>query len=144
MEGMLLTPLKIDRDLIHDAHFVSHASRYLTRKYGRDKGEDMLRNNEINDIDFKTIESMCKLKTAYTAIRNKRVQAVVIAFKDDPNISAITPKTQRAANKPPKVPNESKPSRDVLVCVCKAIKMNGQPCGAKSKNGLYCARHSKK
>lgn len=139
--NVLPLPLNVNRDLINDANFVSHATRYLTRKYGPIEAEGLLQSNTINDVDFKTIESMCKLKSAYTAIRNKRVQAVVIAYKEDPNFSAITPK------KPKKEPTKAPPnkvSKAMSVCVCKAIKMDGQPCGAKAKNGTYCARHSKK
>lgn len=136
----MIQALNINRALINDPDFVSHASRYLKRKYGPSKVEDMLQNNTISDIDFKTIESMCKLKTSYTAIQNKRVQTVVIAYKEDPNISAITPKNR----KDPKPLLKKKEPKVVSVCVCKAIKMDGQLCGAKAKNGTYCARHSKK
>ena len=44
----------------------------------------------------------------------------------------------------PILKKEPKASKTVMVCVCKAIKMDGQPCGARAKNGAYCARHSKK
>lgn len=124
-------PLNINRSLINDDVFISNAKRYLTRKYGNEKGNELLRTADINDIDFKTIECMCKLNTSYSTIQNKRVKAVVIEYKQDPNISAITPKANKA--------NKATP-----VVICKAIKMNGQPCCAKVKVGMYCARHSKK
>jgi hypothetical protein len=139
--SVLPKPLNVNRELINDANFVSHATRYLTRKYGPIKAEGLLQSNTVNDVDFKTIESMCKLKTAYTAIRNKRVQTVVIAYKEDPNFSSIAPKTKAESAKPKPA---KKTSNKVPVCLCKAIKMDGQPCGAKAKNGTYCARHSKK
>ena len=138
----MIRALNINRALITDPDFVSHASRYLKRKYGPSKVEDMLQNNTISDIDFKTIESMCKLKTSYTAIEKKRVQTVVIAYKEDPNISAIAQKKKKEPK--PILKKEPKASKTVMVCVCKAIKMDGQPCGARAKNGAYCARHSKK
>ena len=142
--NILPKPLIINRELINDPCFKMNAERYLKRQYGA-KANEMLENETISDIDFKMIESMCKLKSAYSAIRNKRVQAVMIAFKEDPNMSAIKPKKPKEVSTPLERTKKRKESKsDVVVCICKAIKMDGQACNARAKNGLYCVRHSKK
>jgi Zn-dependent M28 family amino/carboxypeptidase len=105
------------------------ASKYLTRTYGPEKGALMLQTDMIGDIDRKIILSICKLSTSYKAHNDNKVKTIQL------NVHPIHD------NKPP--PTLRRPTKPV-VCICKAIKMNGDKCTAKVKEGAFCARHSKK
>lgn len=108
--------------------------KFLVRKYGVDRAKEMMESDTIDMLDRKVIASMEKLQTSYAHYRDKKVQTVLIEY-------------QRIPLCPPKEPKETKaPKESVLVVKqeCRAIKMNGTKCTAKTKHGDFCARHMKK
>jgi hypothetical protein len=113
-----------------------YASKYLTRTYGPEKGAWMLQTDTLSDMDRKMIQSMEKLAMGYQKINDKKVRAIQLDYR--PIISDYS-----ANKKETTKPRQSNVEKPMVVC-CKAIKMNGEKCSAKVKDGAFCARHSKK
>lgn len=109
------------------------ALKFLVRKYGVDRATEMLDTDSIDVLDRKVIASMEKLKCSYAQHRDKKVQTVLIEY-------------QRIPLCPPKEPKEIKAPKEIAKPKqeCRAIKMNGTKCTAKTKHGDFCARHMKK
>lgn len=110
-------------------------TKYLFRTYGSEKGPWMLQNPDAwTDMDRKMIRSMENLAKGYQAIQDKKVRTIQLDYR--PIISDYSNR-KPTVEKPVAVP-------PVAILCCKAIKMNGEKCTAKVKEGAFCARHSKK
>lgn len=110
------------------------AEKYLTRTYGAVMAQEMIRNNSLSEMDRKMIASMDRLQHAYATCKEKKVHTVLIEYQRQPICTEQVSKTK--TNEIKKISNIKKE--------CRAIKMNGEKCTAKTKCGEFCARHSKK
>lgn len=100
-------------------------------------------------IDARLAAAKERLRAAYADELQRR--KCVIHIKDpywqpsqsvhNPARPEITTSDATDASKVPKVPKAPKPG----VLICKATKMDGNPCTAKAKAGCdFCGRHIKK
>ena len=95
------------------------ADLFAKRTYGPDAEA-----TDLTDHDLKVLQSINKFQTAQ---KNALAKRKCIVFLEEP------PKPQA------KLPTESGVTQ-----MCKATKMNGEPCKAKAKPGkCFCGRHLK-
>lgn len=121
----------------------NNTERYLVRKYGERVAREMIELHKITDMDQKIIASMDKLQKSYANCRDKKVKTVLIEYQRAPifTSSETLESTKQAKSVRNQVP---KKESNVLKTECRAIKMNGDKCTAKTKCGDFCARHMKK
>lgn len=111
----------------------TNMERYLVRKYGAAMAKDMILEDKLSDIDRKVILSMDRLQKSYAKCQDKKVQTVLIEYQRQPMFNQDL--LQEVPKKAMKVINTTE---------CRAFKMNGDKCTAKTKCGDFCARHTKK
>lgn len=101
------------------------AVRYLIRLYGEEDGMRRFLSRDFTEFDKKMIHTMGMLRTKYKTCSTNRSHTRQTTKQQLPEFTSTTKKD--------------------LPLLCKAYKMNGEKCTAKTKNNtLYCARHSKK
>lgn len=136
----------------------NHAKRYLSRTYGQTEGQRKWDEQEFSPIDVKMILTMNKLQSSYSAIRGERKHTVMTSRYDIEKRDVIqrdllkkemiqkeTAKKERLMSKKTTRDQARESTMGVTEMICKAYKMSGDKCTAKSKNGTgFCARHSKK
>lgn len=120
---VLPKPLKPVRELDYDDEQTkSDSIRYLNRQYGKSEANRKWLMKELNDFDKKMICTMGMLFKKYNQSSLERVNIHETNY--------IQSELQNVIAKE--------------VVKCKAFKMNGEQCTAKSKQNGLCMRHSKK
>lgn len=98
--------------------------RYMVRMYGEEVGRTRWICNQFSDYDKKMIHTMGRLFDRYNRSCLERLNVNVTEFVEH-DLHTTNNKKQ-------------------AVVMCKAFKMNGDPCSAKAKLNGLCMRHSKK
>jgi len=117
----------------HDESVKKDFMRYTARTYPH----KTIQIHELSDYDMRMIHTMNRLRSSYDTYRNDRRRTMLSNIRD------IAPPVSQV---PKKVKDTSAivKSREPVM-TCRAIKMNGEKCTAKTKNGTeFCCRHSKK
>jgi hypothetical protein len=128
-----------------------HAIRYLSRAYGEADGLSRLENREFSTYDDKMMRTMIQLNTSYTSLKESR-RNTLLTSKHEMQIAHVTKETHAKQERRKvkvaasaaihKTNSHAKVSE---VAICRAYKMNGEKCSAKTKNANgFCTRHSKK
>jgi hypothetical protein len=145
-------PLNIDDDSVRE-----HAKRYLIRAYGEIEGIQKLDARMFTEFDTKMIRTMMKLKGSYDTIQGNRRNTIMTTKHEmlqentDRDISEkkkdISAKKKELSST--KKDSSSKKKISTLIpspeAICRAYKMNGEKCTAKTKKtDGFCARHTKK
>lgn len=120
-----------------DKGIIHNMQRYIQRTY-HGKHIDV---SDLTDYDIRMIYTMNKLQNSYNEHQVGRKKTILSNLKDI--------EKERDRNPPPQPKNivekkvQSKPASTHETC--RAIKMNGEKCTAKAKNGTqFCCRHGKK
>ena len=119
-----------------DESILSDMKRYTQRTY---PGKNVDIHN-LTEYDIRMIYTMNRLRKSYDNHASKRKRTVLSS------INVI--ERDRELQTPPLPKNQQKKtcSKPITVPeICRAVKMNGEKCTAKAKNGIqFCCRHSKK
>lgn len=109
--------------------------KYMIRTYGETTGFDKWMNKEFTEFDLKMIHVMVNLKNKYKECENNRGKTQQLTMSECRQLQQNTYVPKEVIR-----PSPTKPT--VAISYCKAIKMNGEQCKAKIKNGApYCAKH---
>ena len=129
--------MSLYNDLDDDAKI--HAHKHLSRTYGKGADEYICNNKLLNEYDMKMIHTIQKLKASYKKY-DKCAKTEMLSRHE---IDCMTVSYNQPVVK--KKTKQNKAVVETKVKICPAIKMNGQVCNCKIKNGnMFCARHSKK
>lgn len=108
--------------------------RYIQRTYNG-KHVDV---SDLTEYDIRMIYTMNKLQNSYNTHQVNRKKTILSTLNEIENTRYSRPPPQ------PKnmfVEKKAPPKQET----CRAIKMNGEKCTAKTKNGTqFCCRHGKK
>lgn len=134
--------------------------RYVSRTY---PGRITMQVHELSDYDIRMVHTMNRLRTSYHTHNHERKKTILSNLRDIESARehdyqktqkgqlATTKKESKKCMSVPKsdksVPKSDKSAYKKCeeIVTCRAIKMNGDKCTAKAKNGTqYCCRHSKK
>lgn len=122
--------------------------KYIARTY---PNQVNFEKENLTEHDLRMIHTMSRLRVSYTNYSEQRRKTVLSSLKDIEKARATSPVLKSAASMAPKSANNAAPKSDTNVApkkcttICRAVKMNGEKCTAKAKNGTqYCCRHSKK
>jgi hypothetical protein len=120
---VLPKPLKPIPEIVYeDTQTKLDGIRYLTRQYGQVEGSTKWSNKNLTQFDKKMIHTMGMLYKKYNQSSLERVNIHETTY--------IQSELQNVTTKE--------------VIKCKAFKMNGEQCTAKSKKDGLCLRHSNK
>lgn len=124
--------------------------RYVSRTY---PGRITMQVHELSDYDIRMVHTMNRLRTSYHTHNHERKKTILSNLRDIESARehdyqktqkgqlATTKKESKKCTSGDK--SASKKCEEIMTC--RAIKMNGDKCTAKAKNGTqYCCRHSKK
>lgn len=119
-----------------DESILSDMKRYVQKTYPRTyKNVDI---EHLTDYDIRMIHTMNKLRKSYdthTSQRSRTVLCSINVIERDRESQIPLPRNQQ----------KKAPKAVVVQEICRAVKMNGEKCTAKAKNGTqFCFRHSKK
>lgn len=116
----------------NDENVQQIVQKYIARTYPNHVNFE---KENLTDHDLRMIHTMSRLRVSYDAYSNQRRKTVLSSLKEIEKVRATSPVEKSAASVAPKK----------CTTICRAVKMNGEKCTAKAKNGtLYCCRHSKK
>lgn len=135
--------------------------RYVSRTY---PDRLTMQAHELSDYDIRMVHTMNRLRTSYHAYKHDRKKTILSNLRDIESArdhdyqntqksqlvtttkkDTSTPKKDTSVSKSDKRVDKSAPKKCENNLTCRAIKMNGDKCTAKAKNGTqYCCRHSKK
>lgn len=134
------SPLDFSDPLIHD-----HAIRYLARVYGEAEGVSRLETRAFTAYDEKMMRTMIQLNATYTSLKVSR-RNTQMTSQHEMQLADVSKKEQeRRTAKTVIAKAKSSPAKVSVVSICRAFKMNGDKCTAKTKNADgFCARHAKK
>lgn len=140
------TPLDLNDPLV-----LEHVIRYLSRAYGEADGLSRLKKREFTTYDDKMMRTMIKLNASYTLLKDSR-RNTLLTSKHEMQTAHVTKEThakqeRRKANVSASaaITKTNSHAKVSEVAICRAYKMNGEKCSAKTKNADgFCARHSKK
>ena len=119
----------------NDENVQQIVKKYIARTYPNQLNFE---KENLTEHDLRMIQTMSRLRTSYTKYSEQRRKTVLSSLKDIEKT-----RTSPVANVAPK--SAAKLAPKSAATICRAVKMNGEKCTAKAKNGtLYCCRHSKK
>lgn len=117
-----------------DEGVINNMKRYIQRTYNG-KHVDV---SDLTEYDVRMIYTMNKLRNSYNAHQVGRKKTMLSTLNE----------IEKARDRHPPPPNNTvvkKTPPNTQQETCRAIKMNGEKCTAKAKNGTqFCCRHGKK
>lgn len=132
--------------------------RYVSRTY---PGRATMHVHELSDYDIRMVHTMNRLRTSYQSYNHERKKTILSNLRDIESAREHDyQNTQKTGNGVKKDTSATKKDTSATksdksnlksakkceeIVTCRAVKMNGEKCTAKAKNGTqYCCRHSKK
>lgn len=129
-------------DVYTDDTVRDHAIRYVKRAYGEVHGMERWNGKALTEYDLKMIRTMTKLHGAYASIHDDRRATRLTTYQEMHTEGIQTDIVEKKS-----APKTKKTNKDPVntVTTCRAYKLDGTQCTAKTKNGSgFCVRHTKK
>jgi hypothetical protein len=119
--------------------------RYIARTYPNKTVEF----HELSDYDKRMIHTMNRMRSLYHSYNRDRKKTLLTNIRE---IEQTSQKVHDTSSKKGSMSSKKESMSSVKPLkkcdqsiICRAVKMNGEKCTAKAKNGIeYCCRHSKK